>query len=557
MKATNFNSDVFSNGFGTRNKGFLSLLLLLLAFSACTTDRLLESSDYDLDSDGDGILDTIELTNGTDKNNPCDPAQNYDYTSYDVLNVFWSNSDCDNDGVSNADEVANATNPYIDDELDSDGDGILDIVELQNGTDRYSPCDPFQNSDYVAFNSNHPIWAASDCDNDGISNGDEIANSTNPYLDEIGGVDTDGDGVKDEREVLNGTDPNDPCDPVHETGYNGYDSENEIWVNGDCDGDGVLNGAELLSATDPYFDDRVYAVPEFLPTLSELQIFSGTLSNLELVSTSHEYNLSNTVFADYSSQFRSISLPRGEHMTYLGSGLPDFPDNTMLTMTFYYWNDERNPALGKKIIETRVMIKQNGVWNANNYVWNDGQTEAYLDEGAHTLGVNWVDNQGSNRTIEYSIPPKVLCVQCHGNNNVFQPIGPKMRSLNNIYGGVNQIEYLTEHGLLTGAPSTSQITAVPDWKDTSKYLQDRARAYLDINCAHCHQPGGAYNVNYGGQFDFTYETSFEDSKINDVKTAIISRMNSQIPGYFMPLLGTTVFHTEGIELIEAYIDTLN
>ncbi|AEM71348.1 hypothetical protein Murru_2310 [Allomuricauda ruestringensis DSM 13258] len=540
------------------NKKFqIGICVLFVAFIGCTDDRLPETTGFDVDSDGDGIWDEEEIQNGTDKNNPCDPIQDFDYTVYDELNLIWSNSDCDNDGISNAEELVSETNPYMDETLDSDGDGIPDFEELKNGTDRYSACDPFQNAEYSGYLAENAIWSSSDCDHDGISNGKELANSTNPYLDEIGGIDTDGDGIKDEREVLDGTNLNDPCDPIHSDGYTGYDSDNEIWVNSDCDDDGINNGDELSQATDPYLDNRVYAVPEFLSTLSGLQIFQGPLSNLEPVETSYEYNLSTTVFTDYSYQLRTISVPKSKQMVYNGSGLLQFPDNTVLSMTFFYPNDERNPSLGKKIIETRVLIKTNGIWSAGNYIWNNAQTEAYLDEGTHTVPVAWVDKQGNNRTVNYKVPPTNLCIQCHGNNSVLRPIGIKTRALNFEHNGINQIAYFVGEGLLYGAPDISQIEVLPDWTDTSIFLEDRARAYLDVNCAHCHQPGGSYTVNYGGEFDFSYETSFQNSKINDVKTAIITRMNTQIPGYFMPLLGTTVIHTEGVELIEAYIDTLD
>lgn len=535
----------------------IGILLLFSFIWACTTDQLPDSSGYDIDSDGDGIWDSDEIKNGTDKNNPCDPVPSFNFSGYDAHNIVWANSDCDNDGINNGVEVENNTNPYIDEVLDTDGDGIPDFKELQNGTDRYSACDPFQNPEYEGYVANNEIWSSSDCDNDGISNAEEIAGGTNPYLDQIGGLDTDGDGIKDEREILEGTNLNDPCDPLHNDGYTGYDAENDIWMKGDCDGDGVANGDELVQSTDPYFDNRIFAVPELLPTLSELQIFQGQLADLEPFETSHEYILSTTVFADYSYQLRTISIPKSQEMQFDGAGLLKFPDNTMLSMTFYYPNDERNPSMGKKIIETRVLIKTIGAWIVGNYIWNDSQTEAYLDSNAHTVPVSWIDGQGNNRSVNYRVQPTALCIQCHGNNGILQPIGTKARALNVEHNGVNQLAQFVSEGILLGAPDPSQIDVLPDWTDTSVYLQDRARAYLDINCAHCHQPGGSYTVNYGGEFDFSYETSFQDSKINEVKTAIITRMNTQIPGYFMPLLGTTVIHEEGVELIETYINTLD
>ena len=84
-------------------------------------------------------------------------------------------------------------------------------------------------------------------------------------------------------------------------------------------------------------------------------------------------------------------------------GFRFFPDNTILTKTFYYYADERDPSLGKTIIETRVLIKKEGVWNIGNYVWNQAQTDAALDEGSHNLVINWIDEFGVEK----------VCRLCH------------------------------------------------------------------------------------------------------------------------------------------------
>ena len=203
------------------------------------------------------------------------------------------------------------------------------------------------------------------------------------------------------------------------------------------------------------------------------------------------------------------------------------------------------------------MIKKNGTWSVGNYVWNDAQTEAYLDAGARSLQISWIDNTGNNQNINYLVPPQNLCFQCHDNYGSTMPVGPKLRAMNMVHNGQNQLQYFKDRGLLSGAPDVSQIAVLPDWSDNTLLLDDRARAYLDVNCAHCHQPGGSYNVNFGDTFDLRYEISFGNSNIYNERVAIQDRMNTQIANYFMPLIGTSVKHTEGIDLIDAYIDSLD
>ena len=72
------------------------------------------------------------------------------------------------------------------------------------------------------------------------------------------------------------------------------------------------------------------------------------------------------------------------------------------------------------------------------------------------------------------------------------PIGPKSRNLNfevtQHNESINQIDYWIEKGLVE---SHDPQKVVADWKNKEESLDDRARAYLDVNCGHCHMPGGS------------------------------------------------------------------
>lgn len=372
-------------------------------------------------------------------------------------------------------------------------------------------------------------------------------------------IDTDGDGILDSQEILDGTDRNNPCDPAHDFEYTAYNPENLLWLNGDCDGDGLTNGIELSSDSNPYGDpiERDLAVPEFLPNLSQLKLFKGDLADFQYNDNVYEYSMVTPLFTDYAHKLRVVAIPDGEQLTYKNDGLLEFPDNSIMAKTFYYFNDERDHSLGKKIIETRVLIKKEGVWLVRNYFWNEDQTDAVLDDDAHPLQVDWIDETGTAKTVDYVVPPNTMCIQCHNLDGVITPIGPKARVMNFMHDGQNVLQYWKDNNLLADAPDISEIPTLPDWADESLSLEERARAYLDVNCAHCHQTGGSYNDSFGDNFQFTYETPFEDSNIFQVRTQIKDRMNTQIPGYFMPLIGVNIKHDEGLELMNAYIDSLD
>lgn len=214
-----------------------------------------------------------------------------------------------------------------------------------------------------------------------------------------------------------------------------------------------------------------------------MQLFRGNLGELAPYPTTHEYSLSTPLYSDYAYKFRTISLPEGAQMSLDGNGLLQFPDNTVITKTFYYWNDERNHAMGRKLIETRLLIKKNGVWSMGNYLWNEEQTEATFSNSAPTVPVEWIDsNGGATQNVNYQVPFTVNCTQCHNVNDTPIPIGPKARNLNITYNGENQLQYFMDKGLLVNS-SLSEIDMLPTWMIFRSHLKN-GRGLILTSIAH-------------------------------------------------------------------------
>ncbi|MEZ4797926.1 MAG: fibronectin type III domain-containing protein [Flavobacteriaceae bacterium] len=294
--------------------------------------------------------------------------------------------------------------------------------------------------------------------------------------------------------------------------------------------------------------------PEFLPNLSQLNLFVGTMAELKLSTNVFEYDLITPLFTDYAHKLRLIALPPGQAMEYDGEGFPIFPNGTVLAKTFYYNNDETNLALGRKIIETRVLIRKNGAWTIGNYVWNETQTDAVLDENEHIVPVSWVNEAGQAMSTNYVVPSANDCTKCHSNAGNVTAIGPKVRNMNFEINGVNQLQKFIDAGHLIDAPSVDAIVALPNWQDESLSLESRSRAYFDVNCAHCHSPGGFCEVQ--STLDLRFELDFGDTKIYERRNSIKNRMATYNAGFSMPFIGTTMIHAEGYNLIEAFLDTL-
>tara|TARA_A100000171_G_C2140417_1_gene155117 strand:+ start:12039 stop:13301 length:1263 start_codon:yes stop_codon:yes gene_type:complete len=294
----------------------------------------------------------------------------------------------------------------------------------------------------------------------------------------------------------------------------------------------------------------------FRTSLADMGVFQTINEDIIPASGVQLYEITSTLFTDYAQKQRLIRLPEGTTMQPNGNDLlPIFPDNTLIAKTFYYNIDDRDPSLGKQIIETRIFLKIAGSWQAADYIWNDAQTEAIYTTNGSQKPISYIDLNGDTQDVQYEIPSQQDCFTCHNNNNATLPIGLKLRSMNFVpsYVNQNQLDHFVSLGILEGVTSAG-VSVLPDWTNTTDYtLDERARAYIDVNCAHCHQPGGSID-SFG--LDFRFETPFDDTGIYANRGEIEARFGSTLPTYRMPQLGRTIIHEEALEMLIDYIDAL-
>jgi len=160
------------------------------------------------------------------------------------------------------------------------------------------------------------------------------------------------------------------------------------------------------------------------------------------------------------------------------------------------------------------------------------------------------------------------------------PIGPKARNLNRdlVYasGRDNQLAYRTRVGYLKGAPSPEQAPKATVSNDpASGSLAARASTYLDVNCAHCHNPNGPAN-NSGlylawevadplrlgvckvpvaagkgtGGLRFDVVSGRPDESI------LVHRLESDKPKVMMPEIGRSLVDREGAALVRDWIASM-
>ena len=311
-------------------------------------------------------------------------------------------------------------------------------------------------------------------------------------------------------------------------------------------------------------------------SLSSYNFFEGLMFDQQPVFGVVPFEPITPLFTDYAKKHRFVWMPDSVRANYDGDhNVLDFPENTILIKTFYY--DRVQPADETKIIETRLMYKVNGEWEFANYVWNEDQTEATLDMSGSYVPMEWIDDNGTSRNTVYRVPSTAECFTCHKFGSDPIPIGPKPQNLNKDYfysdGPMNQMAKLQEVGYLGSVPS--DIETVVDWENTAESLHDRVRAYVDINCAHCHAddrhcnyraPRFAWNesndtTNLGvcvvpDEFPLPQHTHIVSSD-NIPRSVMHYRLNTTDETLRMPLLGRTIIHEEAVQLIEQWISNLS
>lgn len=312
--------------------------------------------------------------------------------------------------------------------------------------------------------------------------------------------------------------------------------------------------------------------------LSEYGLFTGDLKDFSAAERVIPYEPVSSLFTDYAFKKRYVWIPGNTSAT-----LPenpdesfDFPDKTILIKHFYYPNDFRKPEGEKRVIETRLLVKVNDNWEAYGYLWNDEQTEATLKNTGAAVPVSYINEGGQKVAFTYAMPQKTQCRSCHSRNEKMFPIGPKAKQLNNpTADGKNHLEEWISLGILKTEKDLKSIKSLINPMNDQHPLGERARAYLDVNCGHCHSKQGPastsglyYNAEETNAFHLGVLKSpvaagmggggfkFDINPGHGMESIVTHRMNSTHPGVMMPEIGRVTIHKEGVELIAKWIDEM-
>lgn len=308
------------------------------------------------------------------------------------------------------------------------------------------------------------------------------------------------------------------------------------------------------------------------------------------------YDLSTPLFTDYAHKLRTVYVPPGGQVTEDESGRLRYPVGTIFSKTFYYPAGAQpgqvrkvdfDPAemrdgldmTANRVVETRLLVHYEDGWQAISYVWNQDQSEARRKLTGAVVPLTLVSEDGRQQDFPYVVPDANQCKGCHAttfNTRQPMPIGPSKPDYLNRpspLGTGNQLADWQKRGWLQAV--SEQWSQAPNWEDSSQSVESRARAYLEINCAHCHSATGAGDTSglwlsrdvpvgphlgickppiaagqgTGGN-PWGIDPGHPDNSI------LVYRLSSLDPGAMMPELGRSLVHEEGVELVRQWVASL-
>ena len=309
------------------------------------------------------------------------------------------------------------------------------------------------------------------------------------------------------------------------------------------------------------------------------------------------YDLNTPLFSDYALKLRTVWMPDGTRAVYREDQELEFPVGTIISKTFHYERagehvrqQDRESELNSDgfldlakyvLIETRLLVRQADGWQALPYVWNAAQDDATLELAGDQLDVVLADADITN-SITYIVPDANQCGGCHTTDHTareLRPIGPKAWQLNREYtwwgNPKSQLENWAASGMLNGfegdAPNGVRWSAPGD-----ATLEQLSRAYLDANCAHCHNPRGAadtsaLHLNIDAPVDRLYgvcktpvavgrgsgDRPFDIYPGRPDDSILVFRMQHTDPAIAMPELGRSAVHAEGVKVVSDWIASMN
>ncbi len=314
------------------------------------------------------------------------------------------------------------------------------------------------------------------------------------------------------------------------------------------------------------------------PLLSQTGAFENTRElrpNRSLI----PYDIIFPFWSDGAAKFRWAAVPNepaGGKVGFTTNQAWSFPAGTVFVKHFELATDETRPEI-KRRLETRLLVRDEsgGVYGAT-YKWRADNSDADLLP-ANLSETILIKTATGIRTQIWYYPSRQDCQTCH-TERAGHVLGVTTRQMNREFtypGGIsdNQLRAWNHIGMFAPDLEESSLPKLPmlaEPEDAKRSLEDRARSYLDANCAHCHQPGGTVAF-----FDARYDTPLPRQDLiegpvrfdqgidrahviapNDPWRSLALLRVESSSGDKMPPLAHNVLDRQGSALLRAWITSL-
>ena len=268
--------------------------------------------------------------------------------------------------------------------------------------------------------------------------------------------------------------------------------------------------------------------------LSETGLFSS-VSEFKLAPGVIPFSINASQWHDHARAEYAIAIPGTESITLkeptelVPKAWGNFPHDSVIMKTLFV-ELERGNSNSMKRIETQILHFDGSSWRGNSgewrgytYLWRENQTEASLapEKGFDFKILVKDDSLPEGRFFQpWRAASRAECYLCHNpwagyrlgftpaqldkniQTEMYKPYLPKDQFVD-LEPEMNQLSLFKQLGLLGSTEDAGRAKqkqknnnkenrglVLVDPHNQQKSLNDRARSYLHVNCAHCHRFGG-------------------------------------------------------------------
>jgi uncharacterized repeat protein (TIGR03806 family) len=278
------------------------------------------------------------------------------------------------------------------------------------------------------------------------------------------------------------------------------------------------------------------------------------------------YDLIVSFWSDGAKKTRWVSIPERQNVKFAPAGEWVFPSGTVFVKSFSIATNELDPNSQRRL-ETRLLVcdADGGVYGVT-YKWRANNRDADLLETNLTETIS-IQTATGVRTQSWYYPSRADCLTCHTANAGYV-LGVKTRQLNHDFtypsgGTENEVRAWNHLGLFAtnlDEAALNHLPALARADDPTRSLEDRARSYLDANCAHCHRPQGTPLARQNlVQGRVLIDERIDGARViapNDVWRSILFMRADTTEAFKMPPLARNTIDEHGMDLLRQWIESL-